>query len=92
MAGSQSLTTSDHEKIKKWAEDRGGKPAKVKGTGGGGSVGMIRFMFGSNGAALEPISWTDFFKEFDGKKLALLYQEKTREGAQSRFFKFIKRP
>lgn len=92
MAGSQSLTTTDHETIKKWAEERGGKPAKVKGTGGKGDVGMIRFMFGVNDAALEAISWNDFFKEFDGKKLALLYQEKTREGQQSRFLKFVKRP
>lgn len=91
MAGSQSMTTTDHEAIKKWAEERGGKPAKVKGTGGGGSVGMIRFMFSSNGAALESISWDDFFKEFDAKKLALLYQDKTREGQQSRFFKFVHR-
>ncbi|MCL4398159.1 hypothetical protein M1403_04025 [Patescibacteria group bacterium] len=92
MANGQgtSKTTTDHNAIKKWAEERGGKPAKVKGTGGGGDVGMIRFMFGGNDQALEEISWNDFFKEFDNKKLALLYQDKTREGQLSRFFKFVR--
>ena len=26
--------TTDHEKIRKWAEERGGKPSTVKGTSG----------------------------------------------------------
>jgi hypothetical protein len=91
MAGDQSKTTSDHEEIKKWAGERGGKPAKVRGTGGKGDIGMLRFMFGGNDAALEEISWEDFFKEFDVKELAFLYQEKTANGELSRFFKFVKK-
>ncbi|MBI3887515.1 hypothetical protein HY310_00415 [Candidatus Microgenomates bacterium] len=80
-----SETTSDHEKIIKWVEDRGGKPAKVKGTGT-----MLRFLFSDN-PALEEIGWDDFFKEFDSKNLALLYQETTKDGKPSRFFKFVSR-
>lgn len=89
MANNKSKISSDHETVKRWAQERGGKPAKVKGTGGNGSVGMIRFTFSKTHHALEEISWDEFFKEFDKNGLALLYQEQTRDGKQSRFFKFI---
>jgi hypothetical protein len=92
MAG-ESKTTTDHETIKKWIEERDGRPASVKGTGGKDDPGLLRVDFPGYGDedSLEEISWEDFFEKFDEKKLAFLYQEKTSDGDTSRFFKFISR-
>lgn len=88
----ESKITSDHKTIRTWAEQRGGVPSVVKGTGGK-EGGIIRFDFPPLGTKenLEHTSWENFFKIFEGKELALLYQEKTREGEESRFNKFVSR-
>jgi hypothetical protein len=39
----------------------------------------------------EEITWEEFFDKFEEKKFAFLYQETTREGKPSRFFKFVAR-
>lgn len=92
MAGS-SKTTTDHDTIKKWAETRGGKPATVKATESHGEAGLLRIDFpGYSGEGrLEEISWDEFFKKFDDKKLAFLYQDETSGGKESRFFKLVSR-
>jgi hypothetical protein len=86
-------TTTDHNEIRRWAEERGGKPTHVKGTGGKGDPGILRIDFpGYSGEGkLEPISWDDFFKKFDEQQLALTYQEVTAEGQKSNFNKLISR-
>lgn len=72
-------TTTDHEEIRHWAEDKGGKPAAVERTHKKGDVGIIRIMFPDNPQsehdALVEISWDEFFKEFDKRELALVYDE-----------------
>jgi hypothetical protein len=92
MAG-EAKTTTNHHTIKKWAEARGGKPVAVKRTQGDGDVGLLRIDFpGYSGAeSLEEITWDTFFKQFDAKQLALLYQEETSSGEESRFFKLVRR-
>jgi len=53
---------------------------------------MIRLDFpGYSGDSLEPISWDEWFKAFDANKLALVYQDKTADGARSNFNKLIGR-
>ena len=73
-------TTTDHDTIRKWAEHKGGKPAAVKSTHKEGDVGIVRIMFPDNPKsehdALTEISWEEFFKEFEERKLALLYDPK----------------
>ncbi len=90
MAG-ETNTTTNHEEIRRWAEAREGRPASVRGTGSGDDVGLLRIDFpgGAGEDKLEPISWEEFFEKFDEKKLAFLYQENTKDGGESRFFKFI---
>lgn len=90
---SQATVTTDHETIRRWAEERGGSPASVRGTGGGDDPGMIRLDFpGFSGAdSLQPISWEEWFKAFDENKLALLHQETTAGGERSNFNKLIAR-
>jgi hypothetical protein len=87
-----SQITADHEVIRRWVEDRGGVPSVVKGTGTEGG-GILRIDFPPIGTKpnLEHITWEEFFKIFDGKNLALLYQEKTTTGEVSRFNKFVSR-
>jgi hypothetical protein len=88
-AMSESKVTTDHNKIREWAESRGGKPAEVKGTGDKEHPGLLRFSFQDKEDNLEQVSWEGFFKKFDENNLAMLYQEETKEGKESRFFKFV---
>jgi hypothetical protein len=90
-----SNTTTDHETIRHWAEERGAKPACVKGIGDKDDTGMIRLEFPgapqSNDASLQEITWDEFFQKFDERKLALVYQDKTSHGEKSNFNKLISR-
>ncbi|WP_029586813.1 hypothetical protein [Bradyrhizobium sp. URHD0069] len=88
---SESHTTTDHKKIKKWAEERDGMPATVRATETKGHAGILRIDFGPKEEALEEISWDEFFKKFDEAGLAFLYQDKTKDGEVSRFHKFVAR-
>jgi len=92
MAG-ESKTTTDHETIRRWVEERGGRPATVKGTEERDEAGVLRIDFPGYGddEKLQPISWEEFFQKFEEKQLAFLYQEETSEGKESRFFKFVRR-
>lgn len=71
--------TTNHETIRNWVEKKGGKPAAVAHTHQGADVGIVRIMFPdapqSEHQALTEISWEEFFKEFERRKLALLYEE-----------------
>lgn len=70
-------TTTDHDTIRKWADSHGGKPAAVDRTHSGDDVGIVRIMFPdaaqSEHENLVEISWEEFFREFESRQLALLY-------------------
>jgi hypothetical protein len=89
-----SKITTDHDEIRKWVEARQGSPASVKGTErGDDEAGLLRIDFpGYSGeGSLEHISWEEFFDKFEESRLAFLYQEETKQGGQSRFFKLVSR-
>ena len=90
---SSASKTTDHKKIRKWAEERGGVPATVKRTKSDGEPGLLRIDFpeASQPPEFEHIDWDDFFEKFDESNLAFLYQEKTADGKISRFNKFVHR-
>jgi hypothetical protein len=90
---SESITTTDHEEIRRWVEKRGGRPARVRETGSDGDPGILRIDFPGRGEndALQPMSWEDWFDAFDENELAFLYQEETQEGGESRFSKLVSR-
>lgn len=75
---SSAHPTTDHDEIRQWAEKQGGRPARVRGTGGKNDPGMIRIEFRDPDDHLEEISWEDWFKDFEDNKLALLHTEDTR--------------
>ncbi len=93
MAQSVSKTTTDHDTIRKWAEERGAWPAQAASTGQGGQTGIIRIDFpGYTGEGkLERISWDEWFRKFDESKLALVYEETTAGGQRSNFNKLVER-
>jgi len=90
---SSSFTTTDHDEIRRWAEERGAKPAAVKNTETKDDVGIIRLDFpGYSGeGTLEEISWEDFFEKFEESQLALVVQETTADGKKSNFNKLVRR-
>ena len=90
---SESKVTTNHDEIRRWVEERGGHPARVKNTERRNSPGLLRIDYPgySGGDTLEEISWDEFFTGFDENNLAFLYQDKTKDGSESRFSKLIDR-
>lgn len=86
----ESKRTTNHDTIRKWAEERGGRPAVVASTWDGTS-GVLRIDFDGKEDDLEELSWDEFFRVFDENELEFLYQEELAEGGESRFFKFVAR-
>jgi hypothetical protein len=85
---SQGSKTTDHSEIRDWAEARGGRPARVKGTGHNkNDPGLLRLDFGEPDENLDEISWEEFFEKFEASNLALLYDDKK----ESRFNKLVQR-
>lgn len=91
----EAKITTDHDEIREWAEERGGRPAAVRKTHGKDDPGIIRIEFpnapNAKDDALEEITWEEFFEKFDEAGLALLHQEKTASGKKSNFNKLIGR-
>jgi len=94
---SRSIRTTDHAKIRQWAEARDGRPSRVQGTHEPDDAGLLRIDFPERESAeddtdeVEEISWDEFFEKFDEQGLAFVYQEQTAAGRQSRFNKFVSR-
>lgn len=84
---------TDHEEIRRWAEERKAVPSCVIGTGDKNDTGMIRLDFpGFSGEGkLEPIDWERWFESFDENNLGLLVQDKTADGKKSNFNKLVSR-
>jgi hypothetical protein len=88
---SEAHKITDHDEIRRWAEERGGVPTVAKGTEKRGEgAGVLRFDFGAREESLEEIDWDTFFETFEDKQLALLAQDEI-DGKKSRFFKFVER-
>jgi len=71
MADNRS--TTDHDEIRRWAEENGGKPARVAG-----SDVALRIDFPGDDEpeeVLEQISWEEFFDTFEQENLVFLYNE-----------------
>ncbi|HZN05820.1 MAG TPA: hypothetical protein VFB65_03505 [Pyrinomonadaceae bacterium] len=93
MSQATSHTTTNHNEIRRWVEERGGHPARVKGTEKGKTAGVLRIDYpGFSGEdRLEEITWEEFFDGFEENELAFIYQDKTSDGEISRFSKLVDR-
>lgn len=94
MAERLTHYTTDHDTIRRWAQERSAQPTRVRGTGGRGKrndIGMIQLDFpGYSGRRnLQPVSWEEWFEQFDTNNLVLIYQEHTADGQQSNFNRLI---
>jgi hypothetical protein len=76
---------TDHDEIRRWAEDNNGRPACVKDTGKGDDPGILRIDFDAKDENLEEIEWDTWFEWFDRNDLALLRSD------DSRFNKLVSR-
>ena len=88
-----AIATIDHDEIRRWVEERGGKPAVVKRTANGRQPGILRIDFpGFSGEqSLEELGWDEWFERFDSANLAFLHQDETGSGRPSRFNKLVAR-
>jgi hypothetical protein len=82
-----ATTTTDHDEIRRWVEERGGRPSHVADTASNGDEGILRIDFGEPDEGLEEISWDDWFAAFDENELAFLYEP----DGESRFNKLVSR-
>jgi len=90
----QAKRTTNHEEIKKWAERRNGRPARVVGTGNGDDAGLMRIDFpeaDDNDESLEEISWAECYEKFDEKHLAFLSEAQSTDGKRSYLHKPVSR-
>lgn len=83
--------TIDHDEIRAWAEERGGRPVIVAATEDDEGGGLLRIDFGEPNEEFEEIDWERFFEVFEENELALLHQDETASGKPSRFAKFVRR-
>ena len=93
MARKASNVTTDHQEIRRWAEERGGRPASVARTETDGEPGILRIDFPpyGNEGKLEDVSWDDWFEKFDERNLALIYSENSALDGTSYFNKLVSR-
>ncbi|MCZ2828032.1 Rho termination factor N-terminal domain-containing protein [Modestobacter sp. VKM Ac-2986] len=82
----RSLVTTHHEVIREWAEARGGSPATVPNSEYDGRPGRLRIRFQDSTGQLVDISWEDWFRTFDERRLNFIYQEDHTDGRPSTFF------
>jgi len=83
----RSLVTTSHDVIRGWAKDRSAVPATVEGTEHGDHLGVLRFDFGGDSDRLREVSWEEWFRTFDDRRLNFIYQDTKSDGTQSNFFR-----
>ncbi|MBQ1072237.1 hypothetical protein KBX06_03510 [Micromonospora sp. C31] len=85
----RSLVTTNHEVIQRWARERGAEPATIAGTEREGRAGVLTFNMPGyrESSRIREITWDEWFRTFDGRKLNLIYQEQLRDGRPSNFFR-----
>lgn len=79
-----SKFTKNHEAIKEWVEERGGKPIVEENE----EITLL-IDFDKKNKEKNYVSWNDFFEDFDEEQLMFLYQDKTPEGETSYYYRFV---
>jgi hypothetical protein len=90
---SKASSITDHDEIRRWAEERGAQPACVRNTGSRNGVVILRLELPSSSSkqALEMIEWNEWFEKFEEQGLALIHQETLANGKKSNFSKLVSR-
>jgi hypothetical protein len=89
----RSRITADHDEIRTWVEDHGGRPvrARVSDAPEAGGVPQIDFLHGRGDRSLEPLAWDEWFRLFDDYGLAVLFRDEDREGWEHASVEFVRR-
>lgn len=92
-SSSASRTLTDHDEIRRWAEERRARPAALRAIDNSDDVGILRFDFPeySGKLPLNEISWDDWFRKFDESDLVLVVQDYMADGRRSNFNKLVNR-
>ena len=83
----RSLVTTNHAVIKQWAEERNAVPATVANTRHDDHLGVLRLDFGGDSDTLQHVSWEEWLKTFEERRLNFIYQDKRSDGTVSNFFR-----
>ncbi|MFN8532981.1 MAG: hypothetical protein U0556_05505 [Dehalococcoidia bacterium] len=87
----EGFVLEEHDDIRAWVEQHGGRPARLAGTSSGEDPGLIRIWFpGQMVGRLEPIGWEAFFAKMFEKRLALRCWD--GEGGTRPFARIVSRP
>lgn len=89
-----SACTIDRDIIRRWVEKRGGRPAAIRARSREdyeAAAPRIDFPEYRSTGVVRRISWEEFFRKFERKRLAFVYQEQTPGGGLSRFFRLVYR-
>ena len=91
------VATRDHDLIRRWANARQAEPATGEATASGPSTSMsvndggagIRFNFPGAGR-FRPISWDEWFENFDRHELAFVYDNDGQPESASGRYRLVK--
>ncbi|MFD1145571.1 hypothetical protein [Saccharothrix hoggarensis] len=84
--GRRSMTTTDHEVIRRWAEQRGARPAALPGHGDHMEVLRLDLPgYGSHN--LRHVGWDEWFAMFDARRMRFVYRQQRSDGSPSNFFR-----
>ena len=79
---SESHTTTDHNKIRKWVEERDGVPTTVKETEQDGHAGILRIDFGPREQRLRKSAGTNFSRSSTRPNWRSFIRTSKRRGGQ----------
>jgi hypothetical protein len=83
-------TTTEHDEIRRWIEERDGQPVVMRGTENSDGILQIDFSYPSLG--LEAVSWDEFFDRFEIENLAFVFTDDAKsEDDRERSFRFVDR-
>ncbi len=83
-------STTDHDEIERWIEERQGAPAIIESTWDGNTA-VLKVDFGEPDNNVIEISWDEFFRIFDESDLEFLHQDERSDGTLSRAYEFAER-
>jgi hypothetical protein len=89
----RSRVTADHDEIRSWVEDHGGRPVRARSSGAPEDAGVpqIDFLDGRGDRSLEPVDWDEWFRMFEMYELAVLFRDGEEEGWDRASVEFVRR-
>ena len=84
-------TTTDHETIRTWVEQRGSMPARVNELAGDDPGSLAIMPKGKEDDSLDPIPWDEFFETFEDEGLAFVYRTETMGPEKQLYYEFVPR-